>query len=129
MDSVLVKFVILSIRNLVEPTIGDDRVWIAVDSKGCPATIEQLDRLGMDKESAIQDTCVYVEDDRLCVEGSLPDGVVETVTPHCPVLRLSPGRALSFGWTHSVIVRGADLLSFGDSQHGGTNNMSTVDRC
>ncbi len=84
---------------------------------------------GMDKESAIQTTCVYVEDDRLCVEGGLPDGVVETVTPHCPGLRLWPGRALSFGWTHSVIVRGADLLSFGVSQHGGTNNMSAVDRC
>ena len=43
MDSSLVKFVILSIRDLVEPTIGDDRVWIAVDSKGWPATIDQLD--------------------------------------------------------------------------------------
>ena len=129
MDSALVKFVILSIRNLADPNISDDQVWVTADSKGCPATIDQLDRLGMDKESAIQATCVYVEDDRLCVEGGLPDGVVETVTPHCPGLRLWPGRALSFGWTHSVIVRGADLLSFGDSQHGGTNNMSAVDRC
>ena len=83
----------------------------------------------MDKKSAIQAKCVYVEDDRLCVEGGLHDGVVETVTPHCPDLRLWPGLALSFGWTHSVIVRGADLLSFGNSQHGGTNNMSAVDRC
>ena len=114
MDSALVKFVILSIRNLVEP-IGDDQVWITADSKGCPATIEQLDRLGMDKKSAIQANGVYVEDDRLCVEGGLPDGVVETVTPHCPGLRLWPGRALSFGWTHSVILHGADLLTFGDS--------------
>ena len=129
MDSTLVKFVILNIRNLVEPTISDDQVWGTADSKGCPATIDQLDRLGMDKESAIQATCVYVEDDGLCVEGGLPDGVVETVTPHCPGLRLWPGRALSFGWTHSVIARSADLLSFGDSQHGGTNNMSAVDRC
>ncbi len=129
MDSTLVKFVILNIRNLVEPTISDDQVWGTADSKGCPATIDQLDRLGMDKESAIQATCVHVEDDGLCVEGGLPDGVVETVTPHCPGLRLWPGRALSFGWTHSVIVRGADMLSFGNSQHGGTNNMSAVDRC
>ena len=129
MDSTLVKFVILNIRNLVEPTISDDQVWGTADSKGCPATIDQLDRLGMDKESAIQATCVYVENNRLCVEGGLPDGVVETVTPHCPGLRLWPGRALSFGWTHSVIVRGADMLSFGNSQHGGTNNMSAVDRC
>ena len=129
MDSTLVKFVILNIRNLVEPTISDDQVWGTADSKGCPATIDQLDRLGMDKESAIQATCVYVEDNRLCVDGGLPDGVVETVTPHCPGLRLWPGRALSFGWTHSVIVRGADMLSFGNSQHGGTNNMSAVDRC
>ena len=129
MDSVLVKFVILSIRNLADPNIGDDQFWITVDSKGYPATIEQLDRLGMDKESAIQATCVYVEDDRLCVECGLPDGVVETVTPHCSGFRLWPGRALSFGWTRSVIVRGADLLSFGDSQHGGINNMSAVDRC
>ena len=129
MDSTLVKFVILNIRNLVEPTISDDQVWGTADSKGCPATIDQLDRLGMDKESAIQATCVYVEDGRLCVEGGLPDGVVETVTPHCPGLRLWPGRALSFGWTHSVIVCGADMLSFGNSQHGGTNNMSAVDRC
>ena len=129
MDSTLVKFVILNIRNLVEPTISDDQVWGTADSKGCPATIDQLDRLGMDKESAIQATCVYVEDDGLCVEGGLPDGVVETVTPHCPGLRLWPCRALSFGWTHSVIVRGADMLSFGNSQHGGTNNMSAVDRC
>ena len=83
----------------------------------------------MDKESAIRATCVYVEDDRLYVEGGLPDGVVETMTPHCPSLRLWPVRALSFGWTHSVIVRGADLLSFGDSQDGGINNMSAVDRC
>ena len=129
MDSTLVKFVILNIRNLVEPTISDDQVWGTADSKGSPATLDQLDRLGMDKESAIQDTCVYVEDDRLCVEGGLPDGVVETVTPHCPGLRLWPGRTLSFGWTHSVIVHGADLLTFGDSQYGGTNNMSAVDRC
>ena len=129
MDSVLVKFVILSIRNRVEPNISDDQVCVTADSKGCPATIDQLDRLGMDKESAIQATCVYVEDDGLCVEGGLPDGVVETVTPHCPGLRLWPGRALSFGWTHSVIVRGADMLSFWNSQHGGTNNMSVVDRC
>ena len=129
MDSTLVKFVILNIRNLVEPTISDDQVWGTADSKVCTATIDQLDRLGMDKESAIQATCVYVEDDGLCVEGGLPDGVVETVTPHCPGLRLWPGRALSFGWTHSVIVRGADMLSFGNSQHGGTNNMSAVDRC
>ena len=129
MDSTLVKFVILNIRNLVEPTISDDQVWGTADSKGCPATIDQLDRLGMDKESAIQATCVYVEDDGLCVEGGLPDGVVETVTPHCPGLRLWPGRALSFGCTHSVIVCGADMLSFGNSQHGGTNNMSAVDRC
>ena len=129
MDSALVKFVILSIRNLADPNISDDQVWVTADSKGCPATIEQLDRLGMDKESAIQATCMYVEDDRLCVDGGLPDGVVETVTPHCPDLRLWPGLALSFGWTHSVIVRGADLLSFGDSQYGGTNNMSAVDRC
>ncbi len=129
MDSTLVKFVILNIRNLVEPTISDDQVWGTADSKGCPATIEQLDRLGMDKESAIQATCVYVEDDGLCVEGGLPDGVVETVTPHCPGLRLWPGRALSFGWTHSVIVGGADLLSFGNSQHGDTNNMNAVNRC
>ena len=129
MDSTLVKFVILNIRNLVEPTISDDQVWGTADSKGCPATIDQLDRLGMDKESAIQATCVYVEDDGLCVEGGLPDGVVEKVTPHCPGLRLWPGRALSFGWTHSVIVCSADMLSFGNSQHGGTNNMSAVDRC
>ena len=99
------------------------------NSKGCPATIDKLDRLGMDKESAIQATCVYVEDNRLCIDGGLPDGVVETVTPHCPGLRLWPGRTLSFGWTHSVIVHGADLLSFVGSQHGGTNNMSSVDRC
>ena len=129
MDSTLVKFVILNIRNLVEPTISDDQVCGTADSKGSPATIDQLDRLGIDKESAIKATCVYVEDDGLCVEGGLPDGVVETVTPHCPGLRLWPGRALSFGWTHSVIVRGADMLSFGNSQHGGTNNMSAVDRC
>ena len=129
MDSALVKFVILSIRNLVEPNISDDQVWVIADSKGCPATIDQLDRLGIDKESAIQATCVYVEDDGLCVEGGLPDGVVETVTPHCPGLRLWPGRALSFGCTHSVIVRDADMLSFGNSQHGGNNNVSTVDRC
>ena len=129
MDSALVKFVILSIRNLADSNISDDQVWITANSKGCPATIELLDSLGMDKESAIQATCVYVEDDRLCVEGSLPNRVVETVTPHCPGLRLSPGRALSFCWTHSVIVRGADLLSFGDSQHGGINHMSAVDRC
>ena len=129
MDSALVKFVILNIRNLVEPTISDDQVWGTADSKGCPATIDQLDRLGMDKESTIQATCVYVEDNRLCVDGGLPDVVVETVTPHCPGLRLWPGRALSFGWTHSVIVHGADLLTFGDSQYGGTNNMSAVDRC
>ena len=58
MDSALVKFVILSIRNLADPNISDNQVWIASDSKGCPATIEQLDRLGMDKESAIQATCV-----------------------------------------------------------------------
>ncbi len=127
MDSTLVKFVILNIRNLVEPTISDDQVWGTADSKGCPATIDQLDRLGMDKESAIQATCV--EDDGLCVDGGLPDGVIETVTPHCPGLRLWPGLALSFGLTHSVIVRGADMLSFGNSQHGGTNNMSAVDRC
>ena len=129
MDSALVKFVILSIRNLVEPNIIDDQVWVIADSKGCPATIDQLDRLGIDKESAIKATCVYVEDDVLRIEGGLPDGVVETATPHCPGPRLWPGRALSFGWTHSVIVRGADLLSFGNSQHGGTNNMSTVVRC
>ena len=129
MDSALVKFVILSISNLVEPTISDDQVWGTADSKGYHAIIDQFDRLGMDKESAIQATCVYVEDNGLCVEGGLPDGVVETVTPHCPGLRLWPGRALSFGWTHSVIVRGADMLSFGNSQHGGTNNMSAVDQC
>ena len=129
MDSALVKFVILSIRNLTDPNISDDQVWGTADSKGSPATIDQLDRVGIDKESAIKATCVYVEDDRLCVEGGLPDGVVETVTPHCPGLRLWPGRALSFGWTHSVIVHGADLLTFGDSQYGGTNNMSAVDRC
>ena len=129
MDSVLVKFVILNISNLFEPTISDDQVWGTADSKGCPATIDQLDRLGIDKESAIKATCVYVEDDGLCIDGGLPDGVVETVTPHCPGLRLWPGRALSFGWTHSVILRGADMLSFEDSQHGGTNNMSAVDRC
>ena len=129
MDSTLVKFVILNIRNLVEPTISDDQVLGTADSKGCPATIDQLDRLGMDKESAIQATCVYVKDEGLCVEGGLPDGVAETVTPHRPVLRLCPGRALSFGCTHSVIVRDADMLSFGNSQHGGTNNMSAVDRC
>ena len=129
MDFTLVKFVILNIRNQVEPTISDDQVWGTADSKGSPATIDQLDRLGIDKESAIKATCVYVEDDELCIEGGLPDGVVETVTPHCPVLGLWPGRALSFGCTHSVIVRGADMLSFGNSQHGGTNNMSSVDRC
>ena len=129
MDHTLVKFTNLSSRNLADPNISDDQVWITADSKGCPATIEQIDRLGMDKKSAIQAKCVYVEDDRLCVEGGLPDGVVETVTPHCPGLRLWPGRALSFGWTHSVSVRGADLLSFGDTLHGGTNNMSAVDRC
>ncbi len=129
MDSTFVKFVILNIRNLFEPTISDDQVWGTADSKGCPATIDQLDRLGMDKESAIQATCVYVEDDGLCVEGGLPDGVAETVTPHCPGIWLWPGRTLSFGRTHSVIVRGADILSFGNSQHGGTNNMSAVDRC
>ena len=129
MDSTLVKFVILNIRNLVEPTISDDQVWGTADSKGSPATIDQLDRLGIDKESAIKATCVYVEDDGLCIEGGLPDGVVGTVTPHCPGLRLWPGRALSFGCTHSVIVLGADMLSFGNSQHGGTNNMSAVDRC
>ena len=114
---------------LSRPTISDDQVWVTADSKGCPATIDQIDRLGMDKESAIQATCVFVEDNRLCIEGGLPGGVVETVTPHCPSIWLWPGRTLSFGWTHSVIVRGADLLSFGDSQHGGTNNMSAVDRC
>ena len=129
MDYALVKFVILSIRNLADPNISEDQVWITADSKGYPTTIEQLDRLGIDKKSAIQAKRVYVENDRLCVEGGLPDGVVETMTPHCPGLRLWPGRALSFGWTHSVIVRGADLLSFGDSQHGGTKNMSAVDRC
>ena len=96
MDSALVKFVILSIRNLADPNISDDQVWVTADSKGCPATIDQIDRLGMDKESAIQATCVYVEDDRLCVEGVLPDGVVETVlrsvlalgfgqVGHCPL--------------------------------------------
>ena len=129
MDSALVKFVILSIRNLADPNISDDQVCVTADSKGCPATIEQLDRLGMDKESAIQAMCVYVEDDRLCVEGGLPDGVVETVIPHCSGLRLWPGRAMPFGWTHSVIVCGADMRSFGNSQHGGNNNVSTVDRC
>ena len=128
MDSALVKFVILSIRNLVEPTISDDQVWGTADSKGCPATIDQLDRLGMDKESAIQATCVYVEDRGICIEGGLPDRVIETVTPHYHGIRRL-GRALSFGWIHSVIVRGAGLLSFGDSNHGGTNNMSAVVRC
>ena len=129
MDFTLVKFVILNIRNHVKPTISDDQVWGTADSKGSPATIDQLDRLGIDKESAIKATCVYVEDDGLRIDGGLPDGVVETVTPHCPGLRLWPGRALSFGCTHSVIVRGADMLSFGNSQHGGTNDMSSVDRC
>ena len=129
MDSALVKFVILSIRNLADPNISDDQVWVTADSKSCPATIEQLDRLGMNKERTIQATFVYVEDNQLSVEGGLPDGVVETVTPHCPGLRLWPGRALSFGWTHSVIVRGTDLLSFENSHCGGTNNMSAVDRC
>ena len=129
MDSALVKFVILSISNLVEPTISDDQVWGTADSKGYHAIIDQFDRLGMDKESAIQATCVYAEDKGLCAESGLPDVAVETVTPHCPGLWLWPGRALSFGWTHSVIVCGADLLSFGNSQHGGTKNMSAVDRC
>ena len=82
----------------------------------------------MDKESAIQATCVYVEDRGICIEGGLPDRVIETVTPHYHGIRRL-GRALSFGWIHSVIVRGADLLSFGDSNHGGTNNMSAVVRC
>ena len=129
MDSALVKFVILSISNLVEPTISDDQVWGTADSKGYPATIDQFDRLGMDKESTIQATCVYAEDNGLCVEGGLPDGVVVTVTPYCLGLWFWPGRALSFGWTHSVIVSGGDLLSFANSQHGGTKNMSAVDRC
>ena len=83
---------------------------------------------GMDKESAIQTTCVYVEDSGICIEGGLPDRVIETVTPHYHGIRRL-GRALSFGWIHSVIVRGAGLLSFGDSNHGGTNNMSAVVRC
>ena len=83
---------------------------------------------GMDKESAIQATCVYVEDSGICIEGGLPDRVIETVTPHYHGIRRL-GRALSFGWIHSVIVRGAGLLSFGDSNHGGTNNMSAVVRC
>ena len=56
MDSALLKFVILSIRNLVEPNISDDQVWVITDSKSCPATIDQIDRLGMDKVSAIQAT-------------------------------------------------------------------------
>ena len=129
MDFTLVKFVIIYIRNHDEPTISDDQVWGTADSKGCTATIDQLDRLGMDKESAIQSTCMYAEDNGLCVEGGLPDGVVVTVTPYCLGLWFWPGRALSFGWTHSVIVCGADLLSFGDTLHGGTNNMSAVDRC
>ncbi len=129
MESTLVKFVILNIRNLVEPTISDDQVWGTADSKGSPATIDQLDRLGIDKESAIKAKFVYMEDDGLCVEGGLPDGVVETVTPHCPGLRLWPGLALSFGLTHSVIVSGGDLLSFANTQHVGTKNMSAVDRC
>ena len=129
MDFTLVKFVILNIRNHVEPTISDDQVLGTADSKGCPATIDQLDRLGMDKESAIQATCVYAEDNGLCAEGGLPDGVVETVTPHCPSLWLWLGQALSFGWTHSMIVCGADLPSFADSQHGDTNNMNAVNRC
>jgi len=114
--------VIPSIRNLLEPTINDDQVWVTADSEGCPATIDQLNRLGMNKKSAIQATCVYVE-------GGLPDGVVETVTPHCPGLWLWPGRAFSFVWTHSVILCDADLPSFADSQHGWTNNMNAVDRC
>ena len=37
---------------------------------------------GMDKESAIHATCVYVEDSGICIEGGLPDRVIETVTPH-----------------------------------------------
>ena len=78
---------------------------------------------------SIQVSCVHVDDSGLCIEHVFPDTVVETVTLHCPGLRLWPCRALSFGWTHSVIVRGADLPSFADSQHGGTNNMSAVDRC
>ena len=44
MDSTLVKFVILKIRNLVEPTISDDQVWGTADSKDYPATINQFDR-------------------------------------------------------------------------------------
>ena len=52
---------------------------------------------GMDKESAIQATCVYVEDRGICIEGGLPDRVIETVTPHYHGIRLL-GRALSFGW-------------------------------
>ena len=111
-----------SIRNLLEPTINDDQVWVTADSEGCPATIDQLNRLGMNKKSAIQATCVYVD-------GGLLDGVVETVTPHCPGLWLWPGRAFSFVWTHSVILCDADLPSFADSQHGWTNNMNAVDRC
>ena len=83
---------------------------------------------GMDKESAIQAKCVHVEDSGICIEGDLPDRVIETVTPHFHGIRRL-GRALSFGWIHSVIVRGAGLLSFGDSNHGGTNNMSAVVRC
>ena len=129
MDSALVKFVILSISNLVEPNIRDDQVWGIADSKGYPATIDQFDRLGMDKESSFQTTCLYVEDSGLCIDGGLPDGVAEAVNSHCPDLWLWPGQALSFGWAHSVIVRDADLLSFADSQHGGTKNMSAVDRC
>ena len=83
----------------------------------------------MDKESAIQVTCVYVKDNGLCYEGGFPDRVVEMLTPHCPSLRFWSGRALSFGWVHLVIARGTDLLSFGYSQYGSTNNIRAVDRC
>ena len=83
----------------------------------------------MDKESAIQAKCVYVEDNWLCVGVGLPDRVVETVTTHCPGLWFWPGRALSFAWTHSVIMCGADVPSLGDLQQVGTNNLSAVDRC
>ena len=72
---------------------------------------------------------MYAEDNGLSVEGRLPDRVVETVIPHCLGLWLWPGRTLSFGWTHTVIVCGGDLLSFANSQNGETKNMSAVDRC
>ena len=73
----------------------------------------------MDKENAIQVSCVHVDDSGLCIEGVFPESVVETVTLHCPGLKGWPGWALFFVWTHLVIVLHADLSVFGDSRRGG----------